>query len=169
MRSDEDVSLGVRNGDGNWPGYHAAIIAEENLFPIASPVYLQTHGVPHSLDQLVHHTLVHLEEPFRKRPQWTDWFHAMGYPYRDTGDGLRLNDYALVIQAAIAGEGIAMGWKHIVERMLFQGILTRAYHDHWRSEVKVCLIWSSRVELSEQAATVRDWMIGYAGRINNTA
>ncbi len=105
----ENVSLGIRRGRGNWPGYQSATIAREELLAVARPAYLAAQGVPRSLEDLDHHQFVHLEEPFRPRPQWRDWFQAFKLDYVDRGEGLRLNDYALVIQAAMAGEGIALG------------------------------------------------------------
>lgn len=53
--------------------------------------------------------LITLEEPHRYRPEWKDFFAAFGERYTDDGTGLRLNDYALVLQAALAGEGVVFG------------------------------------------------------------
>ena len=40
--------------------------------------------------------------------------------------GLILNDYALVLQAAIAGEGIAFGWQNITDRLVEQEFFCNA-------------------------------------------
>ena len=159
----EGVSLGIRRGLGHWRGYEAALIATEELIPVASPRFIETHGEVTSLDDLAAHRLIHLEEPYRPRPTWTDWFQAMGYTFRDTGGGLRLNDYALVIQTAMAGEGIAMGWRHVTSTLLDQKLLVQAGPWSWRPETGFYLIWSGETELSPQAETVRKWMIETAG------
>ncbi|MET3583896.1 hypothetical protein ABID19_006962 [Mesorhizobium robiniae] len=58
-------------------------------------------------------------------------------------DGLHLNDYSLVVQAAIGGQGIAMGWKHIVDHACAQKLLVAAsYPDEvpmrtWRDQMCV--------------------------------
>jgi len=155
----ENVSLGIRRGRGNWPGYQSSKIAREELLAVASPSYLAAQGVPNSLADLQHHQFVHLEEPFRPRPQWRDWFQSFGMDYVDRGEGLRLNDYALVIQAAMAGEGIAMGWRHVVDSLIATRLLVPVLPQSWITGEAFHLIWSDKTTLSESAQQVRDWMI----------
>ncbi|MOA55649.1 DNA-binding transcriptional activator GcvA [compost metagenome] len=38
---------------------------------------------------------------------------------------LRFDNYTLLIQAAIAGQGVAIGWRHLVDDLLEQGLLCR--------------------------------------------
>ena len=64
----EGVSLGIRRGDGHWRGCEAALIATEELIPVASPRFTETHDEVTSLDDLATHRLIHLEEPYRPRP-----------------------------------------------------------------------------------------------------
>jgi len=155
----ENVSLGIRRGRGNWPGYHTATIAREELLAVASPAYLAAQGVPRSLEDLEHHQFVHLEEPFRPRPQWRDWFEAFKLEYVHRGEGLRLNDYALVIQAAMAGEGIALGWRHVVDSLIKSRLLVPVVPQSWITGEEFHLIWSDKSTLTESACQVRDWII----------
>ena len=156
---DENVSLGIRRGRDNWSGYQAAPIAREELYAVASTGYLARHPMPETTDELAQQTLIHLEEPYRPRPTWQNWFEAMGTHYEDSGEGLRLNDYALVLQAAIAGEGIAIGWRHVVESLFTAGLLKPAFAESWITGEEFYLIWSERTHLSEPAQQVRDWII----------
>ena len=155
----ENVSLGIRRGRGNWPGYDSATIAREELLAVASPAYLAAQGVPRSLEDLEHHQFIHLEEPFRPRPQWRDWFEAFKLEYVDRGEGLRLNDYALVIQAAMAGEGIALGWRHVVDSLIKSRLLVPVVPQSWITGEEFHLIWSDKSTLTESACQVRDWII----------
>jgi len=155
----ENVSLGLRRGRGNWPGYQSSSLAREELLAVASPAYLAAHGVPGSIEDLHQHQFVHLEEPFRPRPQWRDWFQSFGQEFVDRGEGLRLNDYALVIQAAMAGEGIAMGWRHVVDSLIDTRLLVPVVPQSWITGEEFHLIWSDKTHLSESAQQVRDWII----------
>ena len=155
----QNVSLGIRRGRGNWPGYDSACIASEKLLPVASSSYIQSHGPADSAEALLQHTLIHLEEPFRPRPTWQDWFRAMGIEYTDKGKGLRLNDYALVIQAAMSGEGVAIGWGHIVQPLIKRRLLSVVLDQSWVTGEEFHLIWSSRTTLSAPAQQLRDWLI----------
>ncbi len=161
---DENVSLGIRRGRGRWSGYLSTCIAHEELYAVASPSYLDKHPMALSTDELARQSLIHLEEPYRPRPTWQNWFDAMGTQYEDSGEGLRLNDYALVLQAAIAGEGIALGWRHVVESLFGAGLLKPAYAGSWVTGEEFHLIWSEKTHLSEPAQQVRDWIIEESGR-----
>jgi len=155
----ENVSLGIRRGRGGWPGYDSAAIAREELFAVASPSYLASNPRPKSIEDLLQHQFIHLEEPFRPRPRWLDWFQSFGVDFVDKGEGLRLNDYALVIQAAMAGEGIAMGWRHVTDSLIQKRLLVPVLPQSWKTSEEFHLIWSDRTELSESAQQVRDWII----------
>jgi DNA-binding transcriptional LysR family regulator len=157
----ENVSLGIRHGRGNWPGYHSSCIAREELLAVASPSYLAIHGVPGSIEDMQNHQFIHLEEPFRPRPKWRDWFHSFGQDF-DPGEGLRLNDYALVIQAAMAGEGVALGWRHVVNSLISTRLLVPVVPQSWITGDEFHLIWSDNIRLSESAEQVRDWIIDEA-------
>jgi len=155
----QNVSLGIRRGRDNWAGYQSSSLAREELLAVASPAYLATHGVPGSVEDMLEHQFVHLEEPFRPRPRWRDWFLSFGQEFIDRGEGLRLNDYALVIQAAMAGEGIALGWRHVVDSLIDTRLLVPVVPQSWITGEEFHLIWSDSTRLSESAEKVRDWII----------
>jgi len=154
----DNVSLEVRRGTGEFPGFHAVQIAEEQLYPVASPAYLAQHTMPSNADELRKHALIHLEEPFRLRPGWADWFQAQGVNYYDTGGGLRLNDYALVVQAALAGEGISFGWHHIVGKLVEQGVLVKLMDGIYDVGQGFYVVWPKRTILSPQSEQFLNWL-----------
>jgi len=129
------------------------------LFAVASPAYLASNPRPKSIEDLLQHQFIHLEEPFRPRPRWLDWFQSFGVEFVDKGEGLRLNDYALVIQAAMAGEGIAMGWRHVTDSLIQKRLLVPVLPQSWKTSEEFHLIWSDRTKLSESAQQVRNWII----------
>lgn len=168
----ENVSLGIRRGKGGWKGYQSTPLAGEAIIPVASRAYVDQYGRPDSIEALSKHQFIHLEEPFRPRPKWRDWFAAFDIDYVDNGEGLRLNDYALVIQAAMAGEGIALGWRHIVDSLIENGLLVAVIPECWQSGEEFHLIWSSSTTLSGYAEQVRDWIINEArstGELNRAS
>lgn len=156
----EGISLAVRRGYGNWPGCESHLIADEVISPIASPRVMAAAVNLRTVSTLAHHTLIHLEEPIRERPGWADFFNHWNAPYQEPKTGLRLNDYALVLQAAIAGEGFAFGWHHVTQRLIDQGLLKSRAEWAWRTGAGFYLVWSSTNALSLQTRQVRDWIIG---------
>ncbi|MCC7276235.1 MAG: LysR family transcriptional regulator [Alphaproteobacteria bacterium] len=154
----EGLDLGIYRGDGAWPEYDSALLAAEEIYPVCSPNYRRGTRIQ-SLAALVRLDLIHLEEAFRPRPTWSDWLKAEGFQWRDDGAGLRLNDYALVLQAALEGEGVALGWHHLVDDAIRRGRLVRPVGNRLVTGLGIHVVWPKRRSLSATAARVRDWLL----------
>ena len=155
----EGIPLGIRRGDGLWAEYESGLLAPEEIWALASPGYLAAAGRPADLDGLARHRLIHLEEPFRPRPTWSDWFEALGVRYHDDGEGLRLNDYALALQAALEGQGVTLGWRHVTAGLVSSGLLVRVVPEAYDSGYGFYLAWPRSRRLSRNAERVRDWLL----------
>lgn len=72
--------------------------------------------------------LIHLDSPGAAR--WFDWRAYLARTGADAGQGLggdlRLNTYSLVIEAALAGQGLALGWHGLIDAALGRGTLVEA-------------------------------------------
>ncbi len=155
----ENISLAVRRGDGRWPGCGAARIAPEVIYPVAAPRVMAAAIDLVSIPGLLHQRLIHLEEPVRERPSWQQWLAHFGIDRIAPEGGLRLNDYALVLQAAMAGEGFALGWHHMTDRLVAQGLLAARTGWTWETRNGFYLVWSNTRPLSPPAAKVRQWIL----------
>ncbi len=156
----DGISLAIRRGHGDWPGCDSHLIAPEVIMPIAAPRVSAAAINLKTVANLINETLIHLEEPIRERPGWADFFAHWNVPYAEPKVGLRLNDYALVLQAAIAGEGFAFGWQHVTDQLISQGLLVAKPEWSWETGAGFYLVWSSSEPLSPQEQAVRDWLIG---------
>ncbi|MEM6618395.1 MAG: LysR substrate-binding domain-containing protein [Pseudomonadota bacterium] len=164
----EMIRLAVRRGQGHWPGCEAALIAPEVIYPVASPAVMAASDLVEVSD-LAQARLIHLEEPVRPRPTWRDWFAALGVGAAPPSRGLRLNDYALVLQAAIAGEGFAFGWHHVADPLIAAGLLAGRSDWAWRTGQGFYLVWSDARTLDPDAAAVRDWILAQVAEERGTA
>lgn len=161
----ENISVAVRLGHGDWPECHAAKIADEVIFPVASPRVMQAARNLRSIPNLLHERLLHLEEPVRIRPTWKQWFAHHGVHNVQIAEGLRFNDYALVLQAAQTGEGFAFGWEHIVRDLLERELLAAREEWAWQTGRGIYLVWSKSRPLSTNAEKVRDWILSFVGHL----
>jgi LysR family glycine cleavage system transcriptional activator len=73
--------------------------------------------------------LIHIDwTPQRGQwPGWTEWLRAAGVSGVDVTKGLRFSDGALAIQAAVRGQGIALGSKALTLEYLAAGRLIRPF------------------------------------------
>lgn len=156
----EGIPLAIRGGDpGDWPQYQAAPLAEEEIYPVCGAGYLAGRDRPLLASDLLDHQLIHLEEPYRSAATWRDWFASAGIEGRRVPKGLQINDYVLVVQSVIAGQGIALGWRHLVAGLVGQGVLVRLSDHALTTGLQFHVIWPRTATLSRAALEVRDWLL----------
>lgn len=158
-RIGEGVDLGIPLGGGPWPQYHAWHFVEERVFPVCSPDYLQTHGALRTLDDLLAARLIHLEERYTPRMNWASWLAHFGVAAPRQARGPSFNDYSIVIQAALEGQGVALGWGHIIASLLAQGRLVQPLPQCWKTDNPFYIAAPMHRPLSEAAVSLRDWLI----------
>ncbi len=156
---DEDSSvITYWRGPESRAGYNLVKLASERIFAIASPNFLQENPTINSINSLVEARLLHLDEPYRLRPAWKDWFAHQELDFDDDGSGLRFNDYALVLQACLAGEGVAMGWEHVTSSLIKNGFLRRIGTEFYDIDYGFYACWPATVALNSDAVKVLEWL-----------
>lgn len=156
----ESIELGVRGGrPEDWPDYDSALIAPEVIEAVASAAYLERHGVPESVAHLTQHRLIHLEEPFRSACDWKQWLLSAGVNGITANRGLAINDYVLVIQAVMEGQGVALSWRHLTDRLVGSGLLQKVTDHRLETGAAFHVIWPKARPLTPQAGLVLDWLI----------
>jgi putative choline sulfate-utilization transcription factor len=121
-----DVDVAVLFGDGRFKQGESRWLFSEEVFPVCSPQLLAGREPPLSNDVLREFPLLHLRS--EGSANWFDWgavFRALNIPQAPAPGQLRFDNYTLLIQAAIAGQGVAIGWRHLVDALLDQGLLCR--------------------------------------------
>ncbi len=156
----EGIPLAIRGGDPrDWPQYNAEAIAPEEIFPVCAASYLAGNPEPRQPADLLRHPLIHLEEPFRSATTWRDWFGSVGIAGRQVPRGLQINDYVLVLQSVLEGQGIALGWQHLVGGMVQKGVLVRLTEHALNTGKAFHVVWPREAGLSRHAQQVRDWLL----------
>ncbi|MGE8496964.1 MAG: choline sulfate utilization transcriptional regulator [Pseudomonas sp.] len=118
-----EIDVAISFGDGRFKHGEAHLLFGEEVFPVCSPQLLK--DLPAS-EVLQHLPLLHLRP--ESRSKWFDWnglFRALDIAGTPGSGSLRFDNYTLLIQAAIAGQGVAIGWRHLVDELLAQGLLSR--------------------------------------------
>ncbi len=77
----------------------------------------------------------------------------------------------LVIQAALTGEGIALGWQHLIDAQVKAKTLVPVGGHVLETGLAFYVVWPRSRELTPQARRVRDWLIedGDRNRIETPA
>jgi DNA-binding transcriptional LysR family regulator len=155
----EGIDLGIRYGMGQWPGITAQPLFHIDLFPVCSPSYLERHTRPRNPHDLLSATLLHIDEPNSQDADWAVWFAAMGMVTPPFAGGLHFNNYPLLIQAALNGQGIGLGWGHIVDDLIKSGALVRPIDSMRRLKPAFYLVVPTDNAVREAAQIFHDWLL----------
>lgn len=158
----QSVDLWIPLGRIDRPDVSSIDLCREALIPIASPEVAKTIG-PKPAD-LLRAPLIHLEEQYEPRFDWAHWFAANDLEVEGHLAGDRSNDYSLVVQAALDGQGVALGWEHIVQDLIDDGRLVPLAPAILTERPFVALNLIER-PLSPNALALRTWLVNeLAGR-----
>ena len=101
------------------------VLFDEQVLPVASPDLadaneLNQHTPPHRLLDV---DKLHLDPRDRRWMDWASWFATHDLPWTPTQARLSYNNYALVLNDAMAGRGVALAWRGLVDPLLTTGSL----------------------------------------------
>jgi DNA-binding transcriptional LysR family regulator len=136
-------------------------ITPEEVVPVASPGFLSLHQVDH--EGLAHAPLLHLDIPDGRWIGWPDYLTARGLPTASADGALTFNNYPILIQAAIAGEGVALGWLPLMSQLINRGILVPCGEQLRTGARGYDFIEPPQKLPSTGLATMRDWFLEQAG------
>lgn len=124
-----EADVGVRFGNGDYPGLRADPLFAESVFPICSPALLHGPAPLREPNDLVHHTLIHLDWHAQDDmwPDWRMWLLAAKADKPDPARGIYFSQHSLALQAAVDGQGIALGNTSLVGDDLAAGRLVRPF------------------------------------------
>ncbi len=152
-----DIDVAVLFGDGRFHQGESRWLFDEEVFPVCSPRL--THGKPLSAEALQRLPLLHLRPGQGTR--WFDWagvFRGLGLVSPPPPGQLRFDNYTLLIQAAIAGQGVAIGWGHLVDGLVEQGLLCRTVEGNLRSSRGYYAVLPPRKRRGALIARFVDWL-----------
>nr|WP_297461437.1 LysR substrate-binding domain-containing protein [uncultured Halomonas sp.] len=135
----------------------------EEVFPVCSPGFLHQHGPIDDPARLAEVPLLTLTAD--QGQSWLDWpgyFQRLGDPAAPASSELTFNNYTLLIQAAIAGQGIGMGWRGLVDDLLDSGMLIGLDELRLSSRRGYGLIDAQPEATSEAKRALQDWILACA-------
>lgn len=126
-----------------WAGMHLHRLLEEVLVPVCSPALLAGAGANLSLDELPR---LHR----RQNPDaWQLYAQEAGIVLTNSAVGARYDLHSMLIEAALAGLGVALVPRLYVGAELEQGRLVAPWPDGKAIAKNFCLVLPEPIELSE--------------------
>ncbi len=154
--SGDGIDVAIRHGDGEWPHLHVTRLCAEEMFPVASPGLLAGDRLS-SVADLARFVLIH----DRSREGWPHWLRAVGADPAsfDLDHGPVFNQTSLAIDAAIAGQGVALARSALAALDLADGRLVRPLADAIPADFAYWIVCPPATAERPKIARFRDWLL----------
>lgn len=160
----DGVDIAFTCGDAHSAGHEAHFLFTEEVFPVCSPGYLKDRPPIRTPEDLLHQTLLHLDEEHWTKIGWSPiswqlWLEKNGIKAVPEQHGLWFNNYLMVVQAVLDGQGIALGWRHLISDLLARGALVQPVEGVLNSQRGYFLVVLANAPRSEETIAFRDWIL----------
>ncbi len=160
--SDGRVDAALRYGTGAYPGTATERILEETMSPVCSPDYLARMGGLTDPADLVQCTLLTENRVLHddsRLPNWDRWLAAAGVAGARVR-GPTLSHGSLTIEAALRGEGVALGRSVLVAEDIAAGRLIEPFpHVRLQAGRGYDLVYRHGEEGDPKIVALRDWLM----------
>jgi LysR family transcriptional regulator, glycine cleavage system transcriptional activator len=158
------IDIGVRYGAGSWPGLTAQKLMDEEVYPVCSAALAAGRRWRKPGD-LARETLIHdlSMDGHAGFPTWDAWLREAGVTGVAALRGLRINNSAAVLQAAVEGHGIALARSVMARDDLAAGRLVRLFPQiAFASPLAYYVVYRPECASLPKLAAFRDWLIDEA-------
>ena len=157
MPKDNDIE--ILFGCGDWESKESYLLFDEVVFAVCSPAFaLHNDLINKELDLASIQDLPLLTQDKGEKGwmNWQSWFSHFGGNFQYSKNQHMFNDYALTLQAAMEGKGIALGWDGLMDSHLSNNWLVTLNGMKVRSRKGYYLVFSPS---NPAADDLRKWAI----------
>ena len=110
-----------------WTHWPRVPLFPEVAFPVASPKLIERYPeIAKGLEDpqtLLDVPLLHYDERESEFLNWPKWFAFQGIAYPTGGSRYLFSNYQFMVQAILEGEGVGLGWRHMIDDPMAEGHL----------------------------------------------
>lgn len=162
----DDVDVAIRFGNGDYPGLQVEKLFQDTVFPVCSPALLKGRKPLREPRDLLLHSLIHLDWEAQGAvwPNWRMWMLAAGITDFNDSRGLHFSHSSLALQAAIDGQGVALGDSTLAADDLAAGRLIKPFELSLKSPPQFAyyLICPKETANRPMVKAFRDWVTAEA-------
>ena len=158
----QGIDIGVRYGRGAWPGLMSEKLMDEQIYAVCSPTWLAKNGRLKAPNDLAGKALIHdlSVDGHLGFASWSDWLRRAGAEGVDARRGMRINNSAAVLQAAVDGHGVALARSVMARDDLAAGRLVQLFPKvKWTSELAYYIVYRAECASLPKLVAFREWLI----------
>ena len=153
-----EVQVAVLHGDGLWPGFQTFQLCDEEVFPVCSPEFDHELAQQDWVSWLLQAPLIDLADSHWNWMNWRLWLGGNNIDQPLGNRNLQLNSYPLVIDAACAGHGVALGWRYLVDDLIANNQLVRPIEQSLKTDLGYYCICRDNLENDANVIRFRNWL-----------
>lgn len=150
----DEADLTVRYGQGGWPGVRQDLVASSRIFAVGRKELRGRRRAAFAPDELRAFVLLHEDDG----GLWRRWFAATGVADLNISRGPRILETGLAIDAAVAGQGIALADEALIADDLASGRLVKLC-DVALADGAYYLLSLPGAQRRRPLAAFRDWLL----------
>jgi DNA-binding transcriptional LysR family regulator len=157
----EGIDVAIRDIPSGKEPPGAVKLVGERMCPVASPAYLAEATAPlEKPEDLRHHVMLNLHNSQGLWPwlTWAAWLEAHGLTDLVPGGSLTYDQYDQVVNAALHGQGVALGRLTLVESLIEEGRLVPLFGKRLRIPRAVHAIFAPGAEARPEAQAFVAWL-----------
>jgi len=160
----DDIDVGIRFGNGDYPGLEAEYLFSQSVIPVCNPALLKGENKLLTPEDLKNHTLLHSHDDYfftdNTHVDWEMWIATVGAKGVDASRGLHFSQHNLLIEAAVRGQGVALVGSITVSNELESGELVKPFED---SDIPLSpsyyLVYSNTKARLTRMKIFRQWLL----------
>jgi LysR family glycine cleavage system transcriptional activator len=160
-----DIDLSIRFGKGDWEECEMRLLFNEAIVPVANPAYLERFDPIYQPADLLKQHLLHARADDRTWYDWEQWFDYFGVARPPKVPGPIYDNHLMMMQSALSGGGIALGWIGTASEFVQAGQLVEVLPRKVVAAGGVYLVHRSGRRLSSAAEAFSDWLSGTAAAV----
>ena len=167
--SREDIDVGIRFGDGEYPELDTVFLFSFDLVPVCSPALLQDGPGLKDVSDLKHYTLLHsnYDELDPGWPDWAMWLKVVEADDVDASHGIFFNQSDQIFQAALDGQGVALLANVMADPEIAAGRLIQPFSARLPVKLNYHLVTSPYKAGIAKVAAFRQWVLEESAYLRN--
>ncbi|TMG84447.1 MAG: transcriptional regulator GcvA [Betaproteobacteria bacterium] len=133
----------------------------ERLVPVCSPSLAADRERPLKRpEDLARHTLLHIDDERGRFPwlNWSVWLAAIGIRDLEPAGSLRFNHFDQVMQAALGGQGVALGRVPLIDSLLRERRLVAPFRDKYATSRAYFVVTTNQASMRPAARAFVEWL-----------
>lgn len=154
----DGIDIAIRLGNGHWKGAQASKLFDEEAFPVCSPTF-NGGKLPAKPSEFLDLPLL-----LDRNIPWPLWFRGAGVKLDRRIVGTSFTDANLLLEAACAGQGIALARASVASPDLSSGRLIQLSSHRYKLPLSHFVVYPTSAEVDDSVMAFRDWLLDEAKR-----